>query len=104
MLSEKNLENLAELSRIRLAKGEEKKFLDDLEKILAYVAELNEVKTDGVFPMAASPVDMLRPRGSATLTNAIRANDGGVPLAGDIAREAFPESENGFLKVPPVFE
>lgn len=94
MLKEKGLENLAELSRIRLTKGEEKKLLGDLEKILAYVAELSGVPTDGVPPMA----------GGTTLVNAPRPDGGDARLPGDAARAAFPEEKNGFLKVPPVFE
>lgn len=92
MITEKDVENLAELSRIRLTAGERESALKDLEKILAYVAELNEVPTDGVPPMA----------GGTTLTNGIRA-DGGTRLDADAARGAFPSSKDGFLRVPPVF-
>ncbi|MDP3975065.1 MAG: Asp-tRNA(Asn)/Glu-tRNA(Gln) amidotransferase subunit GatC [Candidatus Jorgensenbacteria bacterium] len=93
MLKEKDLENLAELARIRLTKAEGKKLLGDLEKILAYVKELDEVPTDGIPPMA----------GGTTLVNGTRPDEGGERLAGDAAREAFPESNKSFLKVPPVF-
>lgn len=93
MLKEKDLENLAELSRMRLTKAEGAKLLGDLEKILTYVAELKEVPTDGIPPMA----------GGALLTNGTRPDGGEGRLTGDAAREAFPESTKGFLKVPPVF-
>lgn len=92
MITEKDVENFAELSRIRLTAGEKKNVLKDLEKILAYVEELREVQTDGVPPMA----------GGTTLTNGIRA-DGGTRLDADVALKAFPSSRDGFLKVPPVF-
>jgi len=105
MLSERELKNLAELARIRLTKTEEHKLLGDLEKILAYVAELKEVNTDGVPPPPAGG------GGGTLLTNATRADDGAGRIANDAAparpaggRAAFPESEKGFLKVPPVFE
>lgn len=94
MLKEKDLENLAELSRIRLTKAEGKKLLGDLEKIFAYVKELEEVPTDGIPPMS----------GGTMLTNETRADDSGERLPGDAARAAFPESAKGFLKVPPVFK
>ena len=93
MLKDKDLENLAELSRIRLTKTEGAKLLRDLEKILAHVAELTDVPTDGIPPMA----------GGTMLTNETRG-DGGARLDADAARKAFPESAKGFLKVPPVFE
>lgn len=92
MITEKDVENLAALSRIGLTPGEKKNALKDLEKILAYVEELKEVQTDGVPPMA----------GGTTLTNGTRV-DGGERLDADVARRAFPSSKDGFLKVPPVF-
>ena len=93
MLSQKDVENLAELSRIRLAEHERESMLKDLEKILAYVAELNEVPTDGIPPMT----------GGTMLTNAVRTDEDNERLPGDAAREAFPEAKKGFLEVPPVF-
>ena len=103
MLNEKDVENLAELARIRLTESEKKHALHDLEKILAHVAELKEVETDGIPPMTASPVPG-RPRGGTTLTNGVRTDENGERLAGDVARGAFPKEKGGFLKVPPVFE
>ncbi|MFH0806254.1 MAG: Asp-tRNA(Asn)/Glu-tRNA(Gln) amidotransferase subunit GatC [Candidatus Brennerbacteria bacterium] len=94
MLNEKDVENLAELARIRLTESEKEHALYDLEKILAHVAELKEVETDGIPPMA----------GGTALTNGVRADEGDERLAGDVARGAFPEEKGGFLKVPPVFE
>jgi aspartyl/glutamyl-tRNA(Asn/Gln) amidotransferase C subunit len=93
MLTKKEVENLVELSRIRLTEREKERALQDLEKILSYVAELKEVPTDGIPPMA----------GGTALTNGTRA-DGGTRLDADAARDAFPEKKDGFLKVPPVFE
>ena len=94
MLSKKDLENLAELARLRLTTAEEKKLLGDLEKILAYVAELKEVSTDGVPPMP----------GGTNLVNMVRADSGENRIANDAARAGFPKESKGFLKVPPVFE
>ena len=93
MLTEKDVENLAELARIRLTEHEKAHALKDLEKILAYVAELKEVSTDGVPPMA----------GGTLLTNEARADDPASTSRGEAARAAFPEEQKGFLKVPPVF-
>lgn len=118
MLSEKDLENLAELSRIRLAKTEEKKLLGDLEKILAYVAELNEVSTDGIPSMAGLRLAEAgyghAEAGGAIAVNKMRSDDpastsrsevgDSMRLPNETARAAFPESEEGFLRVPPVFE
>lgn len=94
MLSGKDLENLAALARLRLTETEGGKLLGDLEKILAHVAELKEVPTEGVPPMA----------GGTTFVNATRPDEEELRLPGESARAAFPASEEGFLKIPPVFE
>ncbi len=85
---------MAELARIELKKGEEEKLLKDLEKILAHFEELNEVDTKAVEPMV----------GGTFLTNISRQDGEGERLPGDKAVAAFPETQKGFLKIPPVFE
>jgi len=95
ILDKKHLEHLAALSRIELHKNEEEKLLADLRKILEHFEELKEVNTEQVAPMA----------GGTELKNIMRADEIREDrLRGDRTVEAFPEKENGFLKVPPVFE
>ena len=62
MLIKKDLEHLAELARIDLKAGEEKKLTKDLSNILDYFKELQELNTDGVEPMT----------GGTDLKNALR--------------------------------
>ncbi len=93
-IGKKELKHLAELARLELHEKEEEKLLTDLKKILAHFEELKEVPTDGIELMA----------GGTTLKNAFREDEGGTPLSRERAVEAFPETEKGFLKVPPVFE
>ena len=100
-ITKKTLEYLAELSRIELDKKGEDKLLRDLEKILAHFEELKEVDTKDVEPMA----------GGTFLANIYRQD---VDLSGLNAgtrgqqtkrlKEAFSEKEDGYLKIPPVFE
>ena len=91
MLEKKDLEHLAELARIELNPKEEGKLLGDLEKILHHFDELKEVNTDSVEPMAGGNLG----------ENVFR--EGEQDLKKEIAVKEFPESERGFLKVPPVF-
>lgn len=93
MISEKELHNLADLARIKLAKNEEGKLLHDLETILAHFEELNAVDTTTVVPMT----------GGTTNENIYRADDG-MRLAYPGPEKDFPEVAAGFLKTPPVFE
>ena len=48
MLSEKELDHLSRLARIRLPHGEAERMLNDLENILGYVASLQELGTSGI--------------------------------------------------------
>ena len=95
MITRDQLKNLAELARIELRPDEEEALLKDLEQILDYVDELQEVPTDGVLPVT----------GGTGLTNAVRSDEStDAELDGAAARGAFPDERKGFLKVPPVFE
>lgn len=96
ILDKKHLAHIAGLARLKLTEAEETKFLHDLGKILEHFDELQEVNTDNVAPMA----------GGTELTNVFRPDvlDEERQLPREGAVKQFPEHENGFLKVPPVFE
>jgi aspartyl-tRNA(Asn)/glutamyl-tRNA(Gln) amidotransferase subunit C len=94
MLTKKDLEKLAELSRLEIKSNEEEKLLKDLGAILDHFEELKTVRTDGVAPMT----------GGTELKNVFRDDEEGNGLSGEIAKGEFPEKERGYLKVPPVFE
>jgi len=85
------LEHLARLARIELQPGEEEKFIQDLRKILDYFAELQELNTAEVSP------------GEDGLKNAFREDDSRRGTREGRGAKSFPESQRGFLKVPPVF-
>ena len=93
-IDKKHLEHLAKLARISLSEFEEKKFLEDLRKIIDYFSELEMVNTQNVASMA----------GGTELKNVLRPDEiTKARLRGDKAVDAFPEKEGGFLKIPPVF-
>ena len=92
-ISKKTLESLAGLARLKLDGRSEEKLLADLERILGYFAELNEVPTEGVSPMT----------GGTRITNAMRSD--AEIFDDDLGKgtEAFPKGKDGFLKIPNVF-
>lgn len=51
-ITKKEIEHIAELSRLELSAEEVQKFGGQLDSILEYVGQLNEVVTDGVEPTA----------------------------------------------------
>lgn len=97
-INKETLESLFSLARIQGNGGEtkekEEKLLSDLRRILDHVAELGEVETRGVSSLS----------GGKSGQNAFRRDDEKLGISGLRAREAFPEEEKGYLKVPAVLE
>lgn len=93
-INKKTLEHLADLARLELIEVEKEKFQKDLGNILNYFEELNALDIAKVVPMT----------GGTSLKNVFREDGDTVPFDGiDKLKEAFPESEHGRLKIPPVF-
>jgi aspartyl-tRNA(Asn)/glutamyl-tRNA(Gln) amidotransferase subunit C len=105
-IDKQTLEHLAELARIEInkemrdEKGEmregETKLLNDLQKILGHFEELKEVDTENMEPMAGGTVEK----------NVFREDKESSKFKVQSLKliEQFPEKEDGFLKIPPVFE
>lgn len=93
-ITKKELEHLAKLARIELDPKEEEKLLKDLGNILDYFKELQELDTTNVPPMT----------GGTSLRNIFREDDAHESTNRGAGTEAFPETQDGFLKIPPVFE
>ncbi|KKR88928.1 MAG: Aspartyl/glutamyl-tRNA(Asn/Gln) amidotransferase subunit C [Candidatus Wolfebacteria bacterium GW2011_GWA2_42_10] len=97
IINKEILEYLAELARIELDEKKEKKMIKDLEEILDYFEEIKNVDTSKI----ASALS------GAETVNVIRKDE---TLNKDLCEKrekltsVFPEKENGFLKVPGVFE
>lgn len=89
-----DLERLAKLARIELDPKEEEKLLKDLASILDYFKELQELDTKDVPPMT----------GGTDLKNVFRGDAERENTDRGAGTESFPEKEDGYLKVPPVFE
>lgn len=105
LIDKKILEYLAELSRIEISDKQkatskkEEKLLSDLQNILGYFGELKEINTKGVEPLAGGTIKMnvFREDRSSRISTNLDTNRTNII-------NQFPEEENGYLKVPPVFE
>jgi aspartyl-tRNA(Asn)/glutamyl-tRNA(Gln) amidotransferase subunit C len=93
-ITKHELEHLAKLARIKLDPKEEDKLIKDLDSILGYFKELQELDTADIVPMT----------GGTDLHNVFREDAERENTNRSAGVEAFPESKDGFLKVPPVFE
>ena len=97
MLSEKEVKHIAQLARIKLSDEEEKRLSKDLSSILDYVAQLNEVDTEGVEPLYQAG-------GAVNQTRADEQTGWFNLLADDKDRLVgqAPHLENRFIKVKSV--
>jgi aspartyl-tRNA(Asn)/glutamyl-tRNA(Gln) amidotransferase subunit C len=93
------VERVAELAQLELAPEEKPGMVRDLNAILDYVAELNELDTAGVTPL--SQVTEFEGAGGA---GSLRADELRPSLdRGDVMAQA-PETDGTFFKVPKVIE
>lgn len=94
-IDEKTLKHLAGLARIEIDDAD--KLLNDLQKILEYFENLKEVDVEKTEPLL----------GAAAQKNIFREDEprtGDEIISSEDLRKSFPETENGFLKTPAVFQ
>jgi aspartyl-tRNA(Asn)/glutamyl-tRNA(Gln) amidotransferase subunit C len=85
---------IAHLARIAVAEDEVEPLQGELNAILAFVEQLQEVDVEGVEPMTSvTPMEMKKRADVVT--------DGGI--RDDVLKNA-PATENGFFLVPKVVE
>ena len=93
-VDQKTVRRIAHLARIAIKEDQVEPMVGELNGILDWVEQLNEVETDGVAPMT-SVVDAKLPMREDEVT------DGGYPK--DIVQNA-PATEDNFFMVPKVVE
>ncbi|OGI93594.1 hypothetical protein A3A03_00795 [Candidatus Nomurabacteria bacterium RIFCSPLOWO2_01_FULL_40_18] len=86
----KDVENLAKLARIELKEEEKKELLSDMDSILGYVRQIEEVNVEhSVFNSANNNVwreDEIKTR----------------EFSRELTTSQFPDSQDGFLKVKKI--
>jgi aspartyl-tRNA(Asn)/glutamyl-tRNA(Gln) amidotransferase subunit C len=90
----KEIEHIANLSRITLTVDEKNTFAKQLTNILDYIEKLNELDTDEVQPMAYA----------TSLKNVFREDEIKSSFSRQEILELSPSCANGFFKVPKVIE
>jgi aspartyl-tRNA(Asn)/glutamyl-tRNA(Gln) amidotransferase subunit C len=93
------VERVAELAHLELAPEESAHMLVDLNAILDYVAELNELDTTGVEPLA-----QVTELFSAAASGKLRADQILPSLDRATVLAQSPETDGVFFKVPKVIE
>jgi len=93
------VERVAELANLELEPEESARMVHDLNAILDYVAQLNELDTQGVAPLAQ--VNELEGAGGAS---ALRPDVQLPSLDRAAVMSQAPETDQVFFKVPKVIE
>lgn len=93
------VERVAELARLELTPDEAGRMLRDLNNILDYVAELNELDTKGVVPLAQVSELEAAADASVVREDALEASLDRATVAAEA-----PETDGVFFKVPKVIE
>jgi aspartyl-tRNA(Asn)/glutamyl-tRNA(Gln) amidotransferase subunit C len=99
----KDLERVAELANLELTPEETEPMLRDLNAILDYVAELNELDTAGVMPLAQVS-ELLSEQDEAAGADGLRADVVLASLDRGVVMAQAPETDQVFFKVPKVIE
>jgi len=97
-----DVERVAELAHMELAPEETGRMLRDLNAILDYVAELNELDTSGVAPLAQ--VSELAGNRENLSAAELRADEAEPSLNRAVVMAQAPETDGAFFKVPKVIE
>lgn len=93
-ISKKDVEYVAALSRLEFSEEEKEKYTEQLDVILEYINQLDELDTEGV-----KPTYHIVP-----MTNVFRKDEVSPSLAKDKVLVNAPESQEGCFKVPRIIE
>lgn len=93
-VTEKDVKYIANLARLQLNPEEVKAFAGDMNKILKYMDQLNEVDTENVEPLEHV----------IELESRLRKDEAKAPLSHDDALKNAPEADSDYFRVPKVIE
>jgi aspartyl-tRNA(Asn)/glutamyl-tRNA(Gln) amidotransferase subunit C len=103
-VSEKDVARVAELANLELTRDESSRMLHDLNSILDYVVQLNELDTTSVEPMAQVGERLQEWKRSDQPGCELRADDLRPSLDRSQILACAPETDGVFFKVPKVIE
>jgi len=98
MLEKKDVEKLAKLSRIDVSEDEKEVLLKDLEEILVYVSEVQEVVVGDTKP------DLFVQEGISAIHNIMR-EDENPHKSGEFSKEIMkeaPSTKDNYIKVKKI--
>jgi len=106
-ITEKDVSYVADLAHLDLTAEERTRMVKDLNSILGYIDQMNELDTSNVPPMAQVSdrfgTDPNK-KGSERIVYAMREDVVRASLPHDLALANAPDKDENFFKVPKVIE
>jgi aspartyl-tRNA(Asn)/glutamyl-tRNA(Gln) amidotransferase subunit C len=102
-VSEQDVERVAELASLELTSDEKAAMLRDLNSVLDYFAELNELDTTAVPPMS-QVTDLTEGNEPQEAALRLRPDEIGPSLSRERVLAGAPDTDQVFFKVPKVIE
>jgi len=102
-VSEQDVERVAELANLELRSGEKAAMLRDLNSVLGYFAQLNELDTTSVPPMLQVTAQSV-PGGETESALHLRPDEIAPSLNRDRVLACAPDTDGTFFRVPKVIE
>ncbi len=94
IISKKNVEYVARLSRLKLKEDEKQKFTLQLNTILEYIEKLNKLDTSKIEPTShVVPLKNVRRKDLKKPSSPVE----------EVLKNA-PDKERGYFRVPPIIE
>ena len=93
-MDNKTIETISYLARLELDKDNKDKIIQDLENIINFVAELQDLNTEDIAPLA-NPLEKVAPKRKDSVTSKSRK---------EIFLTNSPESDQNYFIVPKVVE
>lgn len=90
-MTDEEIKNLAHLARIEITDNEVQKFKSEIEPILAYVAQINDIQVDDT-------------QSAYVTKNVMRDDvvDSADMIEHDLVMKNAPDEQDGFYKVPKI--
>jgi aspartyl-tRNA(Asn)/glutamyl-tRNA(Gln) amidotransferase subunit C len=103
-VSEQDVDRVAELANLELTSSEKAQMLRDLNSVLGYFAQLNELDTSSVPPMEQVFGQITVAGDSAATAPHLRADEVAPSLSRDQVMACAPDTDGIFFRVPKVIE
>jgi aspartyl-tRNA(Asn)/glutamyl-tRNA(Gln) amidotransferase subunit C len=103
-VSEQDVDRVAELANLELTSGEKAQMLRDLNSVLGYFAQLNELDTSSVPPMAQVAGQLTEGSAAETVARHLRPDEIAPSLSREQVMACAPDTDGVFFRVPKVIE